>query len=99
MDFSPQKGREQSGLRPALVLSAEIYNKHSGLVLVCPITSISKGYPFEVKIPAQNKVKGVVLADHIKSLDWRSRYTKFLCKAPASVCIEVVDKVAVLIGN
>ena len=73
MHFDPQAGREQAGRQPALVLSPEAYNRRVGLALCCPITSQVKGYPFEVSLPAGLDVAGVVLADQLKSLDWRRR--------------------------
>lgn len=73
LTFDPQKGREQAGRRPALVLSPAAYNAKSSLALVCPVTSRVKGYPFEVPLPAGLAVSGVVLADHIKSLDVNRR--------------------------
>lgn len=93
MDFSPQSGREQAGRRPALVISRREYNRRVGLVLVCPITSRVKGYKFEVPIPEELPVSGVVLADHVKSLDWRSRRTEFACHMPAEVLIRVVEAI------
>ena len=73
LDFDPQAGREQAGRRPALVLSPKAYNQKVGLALLCPITSQVKGYPFETAIPPGLKVSGVVLADHVKNMDWRVR--------------------------
>ncbi len=75
--FDPQTGHEQSGRRPALVLSPNTYNEPAGLALACPITSKVKGYPFEVAI-AGDRVKGVILADQVRSLDWRSRQFTFI---------------------
>ena len=72
-DFDPQPGHEQGGRRPAVVLSPKAYNQLIGLALVCPVTSREKGYPFEVKLPVGLPVAGVVLADHVKSQDWRAR--------------------------
>ena len=71
LDFDPQKGHEQAGRRPALVLSPTDYNRMVGLAVVCPITSEKKGYPWETEIPDNDFVSGVVLSDQIKSLDWR----------------------------
>src|SRR2546425_1274360 len=72
LSFDPQAGHEQSGRRPALVLSPASYNGKSGLALVCPITSRVKGYPFEVSLPEGSKFAGVILADQLRSLDWRT---------------------------
>ncbi len=99
MAFTPQAGHEQAGRRPALVLSPEEYNSRSGLALFCPITSSRKGYPFEVVLPATGRVTGVVLADQIKSLDWRARRARFACKAPSTAVSEVLAKVSVLLGH
>ena len=71
LTFKPQSGREQAGRRPALVVSPSAYNSKVGLALVCPITSKVKGYPFEVPLPDGGPVQGVVLADQLRSLDWR----------------------------
>ena len=71
LTFNPQAGHEQAGRRPALVLSPKSYNAKVGLMLCCPITSRAKGYPFEVALPADLGIAGVVLADQVKSLDWR----------------------------
>jgi len=70
---SPQRGREQAGRRPALVLSPKGYNRRIGLALVCPVTSRVKGYPFEVRLPEGSAAAGVVLCDQLRSLDWRAR--------------------------
>ena len=72
LEFDPQSGHEQKGRRPALVLSPISYNQKVGLMVCCPITTKSKGYPFEVEVNTK-EVTGVVLADQVKSLDWRAR--------------------------
>jgi mRNA interferase MazF len=81
LNFSPQEGHEQAGMRPALVLSPQAYNQKSSLMLVCPVTSKIKGYPFEVLVKAK-KIKGAVLADQLKSIDWRARKASFIEHAP-----------------
>ena len=73
MDFSPQAGREQAGRRPALVLSSKMYNRKTGRCLACPVTSQIKGYPFELRLPADCAVQGAVLVDHVKNQDWQAR--------------------------
>jgi mRNA interferase MazF len=98
LTFSPQAGREQAGRRPALVLSPKMYNAKSGLALVCPITNQVKGYPFEVSIPAGRGAGGVILADHLKSTDWRARQAEPLGRCPDEVLGEVRAKLAPLIG-
>ncbi len=76
LDFDPQKGYEQKGYRPGLIITGKRYNKH-GLCLVCPITSKVKGYPFEVSLTIKG-TKGVVLVDQIKAQDWRQREVQFI---------------------
>lgn len=97
LNFMPQVGREQSGRRPALVMSTSDYNRRVGLVIVCPITNQAKGYPYEVGIPLGVIVTGVVLADAAKSLDWRGRNTEFVCEMPAFVVAEVLERLISLI--
>lgn len=91
-DFDPQAGREQAGRRPALVLPRELFNSRSGLALCCPITGRQKGYPFEVPLHDNLDVYGTVLADHLKSIDWRVRKVEFAAKAPDSVLNDVIAK-------
>ena len=97
LEFDPQAGHEQSGRRPALVISPRIYNQKVGLGLFCPITSQIKNYPFEVKIPQSLKIKGVILSDQIKSLDWKERKAKLICKLPKRNFKEVIGKIKTLI--
>jgi mRNA interferase MazF len=98
LNFSPQTGREQAGRRPALVLSPQAYNEKVGLLIACPITSQVKGYPFEVSIPAGLSIRGVILSDQIKSLDWRRREIEFINRLPASITNQVIRKLETLIG-
>jgi len=95
--LTPQAGHEQAGRRPAVVVSPRSYNGKVGLALFCPITSQVKGYPFEVALPAGLPVKGVVLADQVKSLDWRAREVEFAARLPDNASAEVVGKLAVLL--
>lgn len=97
LQFDPRAGHEQAGRRPALVISPKPYNGKVGLALVCPITSVAKGYPFEVPLPDGLRVSGVVLADQIKSLDWRARQAVFACKAPPHVIADARAKIQVLV--
>ena len=95
--FNPQAGHEQAGHRPALVLSPKAYNGKVGLAILCPITSQTKGYPFEVLIPEGLKISGAILSDQVKSLDWKARQAEFVCKLPATNFNEVVQKLSTLI--
>ena len=91
LDYDPQLGHEQAGKRPALVFSPIEYNAKIGRALFFPITSKIKGYPFEVRIKLET-VDGVVLADQIKSLDWKARRITYIEKAPDSLLEEVREK-------
>lgn len=96
LQFDPQAGHEQAGHRPALVLSPARYNQARGMMICCPLTSRIKGYPFEVLI--SEEPPSAVLADQIKSLDWRARKATFKGKASPAVLAEIQAKVGALIG-
>ena len=98
LQFHPQRGREQAGRRPALVLSPRSYNAKVGLAILCPITSHAKGYPFEVALPSGIKTKGVVLADHVKSLDWHAREARIIEQVPPVVLADVLAKLELLLA-
>jgi len=95
--LNPQAGHERAGRRPAIVLSPGAYNGKTGLVILCPITSQVKGYPFEVRIPGGLPVKGVILADQVKSLDWKARQAEWMCTLLPDVTTEVLAKLGVLL--
>lgn len=98
LEFNPRRGHEQAGRRPALVLSRADYNDKTSLCIVCPITNEVKGYPFEVPVGQNPDVTGVVLSDHVKSLDWRARKAECKGTVDISVIEEVRQNVATLIG-
>lgn len=98
LSFNPQAGREQAGRRPALIISPIQYNAKAGLTLACPVTNQAKGYPFEVAVPPGLPVTGVILADHLKSLDWRVRRAEFICQLPEAALTECLGKLGVLVG-
>ncbi len=97
LDFTPQAGHEQAGKRPAIVISPKSYNFKVGLALFLPITSKQKGYPFEIKLPNDLPISGVVLSDQIKSLDWKIRKIKYICTVPEKYYLEAIKKLFVLI--
>ena len=99
LTFDPQAGHQQAGRRPAFVLSPETYNRKTSLFLACPVTARVKGYPFEVALPAGSPVSGVILADQIKSLDWRERKAQFAGRATGDVVEDVVALILPLIGE
>jgi mRNA interferase MazF len=98
LDFDPQAGHEQSRRRPALVLTPSGYNAKAGLAIVAPITSKVKGYPFEVSLGKGLPIQGVVLADQLKSLDWRARRFEFVCKAGRSALQHTRQLIGELLG-
>lgn len=88
LDFDPQAGREQGRRRPALVLTDSAYNRVSGLVVVCPLTSQRKPYPFSLPVVVDN-VEGAVLVDHLKSVDLKVRDVKFHSEADPALLKKV----------
>ena len=98
LDFDPHSGEEQAGRRPALVLSPAPYNRKTGLAIACPITSQIKGYPFEVGVQSSGGISGVVLSDHVKSIDWVARNAKRAGAIGPEVLNAVVGRIARLIG-
>jgi mRNA interferase MazF len=97
--LNPQAGHEQTGRRPALVLSPESYNGKIGLAIFCPITNQIKGYPFEVLIPEGLPIAGAILSDQVKSLDWRARNAELICILPEETISEVLQKLGTLISQ
>jgi mRNA interferase MazF len=95
--LNPQTGHEQSGRRPAVVLSPKSYNSKTGLAIFCPITSQIKGYPFEVLLPEGMPISGAVLSDQVKSLDWRVRNVELICCLPDEITSEVLQKLNALL--
>jgi mRNA interferase MazF len=97
LQFQPQRGREQSGRRPAIVLSPRSYNEKTGLAILCPVTTHVKGYPFELRLPKGLRTKGVVLCDHVKNLDWRARGGRIIERAPGTVVRTVLATLGLLL--
>jgi len=95
--LNPQAGHEQAGRRPAVVLSPASYNGKVGLAVFCPVTSQAKGYPFEVPLPGGLHVTGVVLADQVKSLDWRARQADLIDRLPIAVVDDILARVRTLL--
>ena len=96
IDFNPQLGHEQKGRRPAIVISHKTYNQKVGLALFCPITSKIKNYSFEVIIEI-DQIKGSILSDQIKSLDWTTRDIVFIGKSGKEILDLVIERIDLLI--
>lgn len=97
ISLNPQTGHEQTGRRPAVVLSPKKYNAKVGLAILCPVTSQRKGYPFEVLIPEGLSVSGVILSDQVKSLDWKARKVELADRLPSRTMDEVLQKLNTLL--
>lgn len=89
--FDPHSGHEQRGRRPALVVSNDLFNRHTGLCIACPITSTRRDYPFHVAIPDGEAVAGFIMVEQVKSIDYRSRKAKRIGRAPAETLEEVLS--------
>jgi mRNA interferase MazF len=98
IDLDPTVGHEQSGRRPAIVLSPHNYNAAAGLCVICPITSRVRDYPFEAMLPESASLRGVVLADQPRSISWEKRPIKHAGRAPDILLTEVRERLAALLG-
>lgn len=97
VNFSPHAGHEQGGNRPAIILTEREFNRRTHLTVACPITSQIKGYPFEIKIPESMKIKGTILTDHIKSIDWRARDIRKVEKSPKGLVEDCLNKINIFL--
>jgi mRNA interferase MazF len=95
--LEPRVGHEQSGRRPAIVISERRLSEHTSLAVMCPITSRIKGLPFEIELE-KTETKGAALPIHVKSIDWSARKAKFIEKAPRTITDKVAESVGAIIG-
>ncbi|MBI2899534.1 MAG: type II toxin-antitoxin system PemK/MazF family toxin [Planctomycetes bacterium] len=91
VSFDPQSGHEQMGRRPALVVSNTLFNRSTGLAIVCPLTRTDRGFPFHVAVADSPEVEGFVMVEQVKSIDFRSRKAKRLGRASAAVLDQVLS--------
>lgn len=89
--FDPQSGHEQKGRRPALVVSNDLFNKHTGLAIVCPITNTRRDYPFHIPITGDPRITGVVMVEQVKSIDFQARRARKIARATSKVLDEVLS--------
>ena len=89
--FDPQSGHEQKGRRPALVVSNTLFNQQTGLAMVCPLTTTDRGYPFHVSVTKNPNVKGFVMVEQVKSIDYEARRAKNIGKASDDLLDEVLS--------
>jgi len=90
VNFDPQSGHEQKGRRPALVVSKTLFNRHTGLAMLCPITNTFRNYPFHVAVPGGSKVTGYIMVEQTRSVDYASQKVKLVEKAPRAVLDEAL---------
>ena len=91
LTFDPQSGHEQRGRRPALVVSNTLFNQRTGLAIVCPLTTAHRGYPFHVAVIGNPDVKGFVMVEQVKSIDYRARQAKSIARASNDLLDEVLS--------
>jgi mRNA interferase MazF len=90
LSFDPQSGREQKGRRPALVVSNHLFNKHTGLAIVCPVTNTDRRIPFHLPVGTSSKLTGFIMIEQVKSVDYGSRRARFIEKADGAVLEDVI---------
>ena len=91
LSFDPQAGHEQKGRRPALVVSNDLFNEHTGFAIVCPITNTDRGFPFHLAVPRDTSLTGFVMVEQVKSVDHVMRGAKFVERAPDGFVADVLD--------
>ena len=97
-EFGSGAGTEQSGRRPAIVLSSADYHSISPRAVVCPITTTERQWPFDVGLPRHLRARGFVLVDQVRSVDRASRIFRIIERAPADVLERVRFALASLMG-
>ena len=91
VSFDPQSGHEQMGRRPALVVSNNLFNRHTGLAVVCPLTNRDRRFPFHVTVDDNPDVTGFVMVEQVKSIDFRSRKAMRIGRASDETLTEVLS--------
>ncbi len=97
MDFAPTKGHEQTGKRPAIIISKDNYNKYTGLAVLCPITTNTKNFPTHYELLNTKRIKGSVLCEHIRSVDFKARKLSFVEKIKREELEEIIDIIMAII--
>ncbi len=91
VNFSPQKGHEQAGYRPAVIISNDFFNAKTNLAIVCPITNTDNKFPLHIPLQGKTKTTGVILCEHVKTLDLNARQYSFVEKLPKELLKQVID--------
>ncbi len=89
--FDPQSGHEQKGRRPALVVSKDLFNRKTGLAMVCPLTNTDRAFPFHVRVPESSRLRGFIMVEQVKSVDFRTRKAKRIEHAPDELLANVLS--------
>ncbi|MDL1974093.1 MAG: type II toxin-antitoxin system PemK/MazF family toxin [Deltaproteobacteria bacterium] len=89
--FDPQSGHEQKGRRPALVVSKDLFNRSTGLAIVCPLTNTERGFPFHVPVPENSSLTGFIMVEQVKSVDFRTRRAKRIERASDELLTNVLS--------
>ena len=98
LTFDPQSGHEQKGRRPALVISNYLFNKHTGLAIVCPVTNSDRQIPFHLAVTTSSTLSGFVMVDQVKSIDFRARKAKFIETAPSELLKDIIEVLNVCVN-
>jgi mRNA interferase MazF len=98
LSFDPQSGHEQKGRRPVLVVSNDLFNRHTGLAIVCPITNTDRGFPFHLAVPAASTLMGFVMVEQVKSVDYAMRRARFVERASKEFVDDVLNLIDACIG-
>ena len=88
--FDPQTGHEQKGRRPAIIVSNTLFNRHTGLAIVCPVTNTDRNFPFHVQVPVDSSLSGFIMVEQVKSMDFKQRRVKFIEKASIETMNQVL---------
>ena len=91
INFNPQAGHEQTGYRPAVVISNNIFNQKTNLSIVCPITNTNNSFPLHIPLDERTKTTGAILCEHLKALDLNSRTFQEVEKLPNDILEKVID--------
>ena len=91
LTFEPQSGHEQKGRRPALVISKELFNRSTGMAIVCPVTNTDRRFPFHVPVPAESRLTGFVMVEQVKSVDFRARRAECIKESDEDLLAEVLS--------
>ena len=89
LNFDPQRGHEQKGRRPAIIISNKIFNQHLGLAFACPITNTKRDFPFHIEVKSKN-ITGFIMGEQMKSIDYNSRNIKFIEKANQKIVNQIL---------